>query len=90
MEDVELSKRLKRLSRPLCIGSPLVTSSRRWEQRGIWRTILLMWKLRFLYFLGVLALLVWLNNMITPRIGEICREVSAGLYHSVCKDSGTR
>ena len=53
MEDVELSKRLKRLSRPLCIGSPLVTSSRRWEQRGIWRTILLMWKLRFLYFLGV-------------------------------------
>jgi len=53
MEDIELSKRLKRLSRPLCIDAPLVTSSRRWEQRGIWRTILLMWKLRFLYFLGV-------------------------------------
>ena len=53
MEDVELSKRLKREGRPLCIASQLVTSSRHWEQCGILKTVLLMWKLRFLYFAGV-------------------------------------
>ncbi len=53
MEDVELSKRLKRTGRPLCLTSKLVTSSRHWEQRGVTRTILLMWKLRLLFFIGV-------------------------------------
>lgn len=52
MEDVELSKRLRRLQRPLCIRRPLITSSRRWEHHGILRTILLMWQLRLAYFLG--------------------------------------
>ena len=52
MEDVEMSKRLKRSSRPLCISTPLTTSSRRWEQYGIFRTIFLMWRLRLAYFLG--------------------------------------
>lgn len=52
MEDVALSRALKRLSRPLCISSPLITSSRRWEERGIWRTIRLMWRLRLAYALG--------------------------------------
>lgn len=55
MEDVELSKRLKRLHHPLCLRESVVTSARRWEQRGIWRTIRLMWRLRFLYWLGVPA-----------------------------------
>jgi rSAM/selenodomain-associated transferase 2 len=55
MEDVELSKRLHRRSRPACLKQRVVTSGRRWEQRGVWRTILLMWRLRFLYGLGVSA-----------------------------------
>jgi len=53
MEDVELSRRLRRLGRPACIAEPLVTSSRRWEQHGVWRTIALMWLLRGGYALGV-------------------------------------
>nr|WP_245748210.1 TIGR04283 family arsenosugar biosynthesis glycosyltransferase [Halopseudomonas yangmingensis] len=53
MEDVELSKRLRRVSRPFCIATPLTTSSRRWQQHGTLRTILLMWQLRLLYWLGV-------------------------------------
>jgi rSAM/selenodomain-associated transferase 2 len=53
MEDIEFSRRLKRLSAPHCLRGPLLTSSRRWEQRGILRTILLMWGLRLAYWLGV-------------------------------------
>ncbi|WP_137817379.1 TIGR04283 family arsenosugar biosynthesis glycosyltransferase [Pseudomonas sp. 2FG] len=52
MEDLELSRRLKRLVRPRCLWPPLVTSSRRWEQHGIWRTVLLMWRLRLAYYCG--------------------------------------
>jgi len=55
MEDIELSKRLRRIRRPLCLSQQLVTSSRRWERRGIVRTIALMWYLRLAYFLGVPA-----------------------------------
>jgi rSAM/selenodomain-associated transferase 2 len=53
MEDVELSRRLRRLGRPACVAKPLITSSRRWEQNGVWRTIGLMWLLRAAYALGV-------------------------------------
>jgi rSAM/selenodomain-associated transferase 2 len=53
MEDVALSRALKRVSRPLCLRLPLVTSSRRWESRGILRTIVLMWWLRLAFALGV-------------------------------------
>ncbi len=52
MEDVALSKRLRRLARPRVLRSVLTTSSRRWEQRGILPTMLLMWRLRLAYFLG--------------------------------------
>jgi rSAM/selenodomain-associated transferase 2 len=52
MEDVELSRRLRRLGRPACLHARVLTSGRRWEQHGVWRTILLMWRLRFLYWLG--------------------------------------
>jgi rSAM/selenodomain-associated transferase 2 len=52
MEDIEISKRLRHLSAPACPGTRLVTSSRRWEQNGIMRTVLLMWRLRLAYFLG--------------------------------------
>jgi len=53
MEDIAISKRLKQLSRPACIRNRVVTSSRRWEEGGIWRTIIKMWRLRLAYFLGV-------------------------------------
>jgi len=52
MEDLVLSKRLKALSRPLCLAGPVTSSSRRWEQHGILRTIGLMWRLRLAWFLG--------------------------------------
>lgn len=53
MEDVELSKRLKKFSRPACITNCVTTSGRRWETRGVWHTILLMWRLRWDYWRGV-------------------------------------
>jgi rSAM/selenodomain-associated transferase 2 len=53
MEDVELSSRLLRSGRPLCLSSPVVTSGRRWISRGVWRTIAVMWWIRLLYFFGV-------------------------------------
>ena len=52
MEDIAMSKRLKRLGRPLCIATPVVTSGRRWKKHGVARTILLMWRLRFAYLMG--------------------------------------
>jgi len=53
MEDICLCKHLKPYSKPLCLSEPVITSSRRWEEKGIWRTILLMWRLRLAYFLGI-------------------------------------
>ncbi len=52
MEDIELSRRLKRLGRPYCSRVRLLTSSRRWEQNGILCTILRMWYLRLGFFFG--------------------------------------
>jgi rSAM/selenodomain-associated transferase 2 len=52
MEDVALSRRLKRMSRPICLRARVETSGRRWEEHGVLRTILLMWQLRLRYFLG--------------------------------------
>jgi len=52
MEDVALSKRLKRAGRPACLRARVVTSGRRWERHGTLRTVLLMWRLRLAYALG--------------------------------------
>ena len=52
MEDVELSTRLRRHGAPACIQTPVITSGRRWEQHGVWRTIALMWWLRAAYYFG--------------------------------------
>jgi rSAM/selenodomain-associated transferase 2 len=52
MEDVALSARLKRVSRPLCLTARVTTSARRWRRHGPLRTVLLMWRLRLRYFLG--------------------------------------
>jgi len=53
MEDIEFSRRLKRQGRVVCLRQKVRTSSRRWERHGIVRTVLLMWRLRLLYWLGV-------------------------------------
>ena len=53
MEDIELSGRLRRITRPACIAHRVTTSGRRWETRGVWRTMLLMWCLRWNYWRGV-------------------------------------
>ena len=55
MEDIELSRRLLALSRPICLMDRVVTSGRRWETHGVWKTIWLMWRLRWLYWRGVPA-----------------------------------
>lgn len=52
MEDVAISRNLRKSGPPLRLRVPLVTSSRRWEKNGIWRTIVLMWRLRLAYFFG--------------------------------------
>jgi rSAM/selenodomain-associated transferase 2 len=52
MEDIELSKRLHKRLRPVCLSAIAYTSSRRWRQRGIIRTVLQMWWIRLAYFCG--------------------------------------
>ena len=52
MEDVAFSKAMKRLGAPASRRERVVTSGRRWESRGVLRTVLLMWRLRLMYFLG--------------------------------------
>lgn len=52
MEDIALSKALKRRGPPLCLRERVTTSGRRWDTNGVVRTILLMWRLRLAYFLG--------------------------------------
>ncbi len=52
MEDIEISRRLRRLGRPACLRLRVRTSSRRWLRHGVVRTVLLMWWLRLRYALG--------------------------------------
>lgn len=52
MEDIEISRRLKTLSRPACLRQRATSSGRRWERHGLWATMLLMWRLRYRYWLG--------------------------------------
>jgi rSAM/selenodomain-associated transferase 2 len=53
MEDIAFSKAMKRVARPVCLRAKAITSGRRWESRGVVRTIVLMWQLRLLFFLGI-------------------------------------
>jgi rSAM/selenodomain-associated transferase 2 len=55
MEDIEISRRLLAIGRPACLRQPVTTSGRRWDQRGAWRTIVLMWRLRWAYWRGAPA-----------------------------------
>ena len=52
MEDIELSRRLRRVQRPACLRTKVVTSGRRWDRDGVWPTIRLMWRLRWRYWRG--------------------------------------
>jgi hypothetical protein len=52
MEDIALSRLLRRRSRPACLRARVTTSGRRWRRHGVVRTIVLMWRLRLAYFLG--------------------------------------
>jgi len=72
MEDIELSRRLRRLGWPACPAAPLIASSRRWERDGVWRTVLLMWCLRLAYFAGAppAALYDRYYGQSSPELGE--------------------
>lgn len=52
MEDIEICTRLRKFSAPLCLRHCVTTSGRRWDKNGAWRTSLLMWRLRWLYWRG--------------------------------------
>ena len=52
MEDIELSRRLRNYGRPACLREQVLTSGRRWQARGVWSTVLLMWRLRWRYWRG--------------------------------------
>jgi rSAM/selenodomain-associated transferase 2 len=52
MEDIDLSRRLRAVVAPICLRQQVVTSGRRWEKGGVWRTIVLMWWLRWRYWRG--------------------------------------
>ena len=53
MEDIEISRRLRAICKPVNFKQQIITSSRRWEDNGVVSTVLLMWKLRLYYFFGV-------------------------------------
>ena len=53
MEDIDFSRRARRIAWPCALRPAAITSGRRWEQRGVWRTILQMWSLRWRYWRGV-------------------------------------
>jgi rSAM/selenodomain-associated transferase 2 len=52
MEDIEFSRRARRVVWPIALRARVTTSGRRWERHGVVRTVLLMWRLRLAYFLG--------------------------------------
>ncbi|HEX2227951.1 MAG TPA: TIGR04283 family arsenosugar biosynthesis glycosyltransferase [Candidatus Binatia bacterium] len=53
MEDVALSRAIKRAGEVACLKSRVITSARRWQTEGVWRTIFRMWALKSLYLAGV-------------------------------------
>ena len=78
MEDIELSKRLRRLAHPRRLRMPLPVSARRWERDGILPTVLLMWGLRLRYFLGALPEHLAGRYYPRPRIAVLARSPERG------------
>jgi len=52
MEDIAFSREMKRRGAPACLHQRVRTSGRRWEKRGVLRTVVHMWRLRLLYYFG--------------------------------------
>ena len=67
MEDTDLSRRLRGVARPACIAQRVTTSGRRWDQQGLWRTVLLMWRLRAAWAGGADPHALALRYGYTPR-----------------------
>lgn len=79
MEDIVISRTLKKLSPPSCIKTTVTTSSQRWEEKGILRTVLFMWTLRLKFFLGTPAKLLVehyypKHSVRSPEKINACRE----------------
>jgi rSAM/selenodomain-associated transferase 2/rSAM/selenodomain-associated transferase 1 len=69
MEDVELSARLKRIAKPVCLSERVTTDGRRWDRHGFWRTVGLMWRLRAAWAAGHDAHTLARRYGYTPRTG---------------------
>jgi rSAM/selenodomain-associated transferase 2 len=52
MEDIDFSRRARAVERPAALRARVVTSGRRWDERGVWRTVWQMWALRWRYARG--------------------------------------
>jgi hypothetical protein len=76
MEDIDLCSRLKQQGKPLCLATRLTASGRRWEQHGVLRTIVLMWRLRLAYFCGASPAALAQQYGYTPR-GDVAIAVFA-------------
>ena len=65
MEDVAISRALKKIAPPICLTSRVETSARRWQVQGVWKTIVLMWALRLAYWCGAspTKLAQWYRNV---------------------------
>lgn len=59
LEDVEFSRKIKCAGRLASLRQCVETSSRRWEQHGVLRTIVLMWWLRLRYWMGADPARLW-------------------------------
>ena len=70
MEDVAISKLLRRNSKPKIVSTKVTTSTRRWEQNGVIKTVLFMWWLRLLYFIGTSP--IKLAQRYYPNSAEQC------------------
>lgn len=53
MEDIAICKMARRKAKPVVIDTVITSSTRRWQDNGIISTVLLMWTLRFAFWLGV-------------------------------------
>ena len=77
MEDIALCKKLKKISLPICLKDKVISSGRRWEQNGIYRTLLLMWTLRLRYFFGAdpktLAFLYTQSVFTQFKLSDLCK-----------------
>ncbi len=74
MEDIALSDKLRRLSPPICIATPVITSGRRWDTNGSLQTIFLMWRLRLRFFLGADPCLLAKEYGYAPRAPDNAKQ----------------